>query len=279
MIPKFETRETEHQFDSVIMTPDMAKLMLEFNLDNNRKINQHAVRLYASDMRNGYWCDNGETIKVDTDGRLIDGQHRLLAVIMSGVSIPVTIAWGIDRSALKTIDRGKQRSISDNYKIDSELNAALMAGIVTWINRWDKRNPVPKHPTSRLSTGMAKKLLEDNPRLRDTAHVVSAYTRHFIGLCNISLIGFCHFLFSEKNPDKATEFIDKLARGSNLGENHPILKARERMRSMKSHRAKLPDYDYLATIILAWNLFVGGKVEYRNRLYWREADGNFPEPK
>lgn len=62
------------------ITPDIAKTMLGENV-NNRRISHDNVNMFAREMRNGEWRFNGEAIKFSKDGRLLDGQHRLLAVI------------------------------------------------------------------------------------------------------------------------------------------------------------------------------------------------------
>ena len=60
------------------ITPDIAKTMLGENV-NNRRISHDNVNMFAREMRNGEWRFNGEAIKFSKDGRLLDGQHRLLA--------------------------------------------------------------------------------------------------------------------------------------------------------------------------------------------------------
>lgn len=62
------------------ITPEIAKTMLGENV-NNRRISRDNVNLFAREIRNGEWRFNGEAIKFGKDGRLLDGQHRLLAVI------------------------------------------------------------------------------------------------------------------------------------------------------------------------------------------------------
>jgi len=70
-----------------IITPEKAKELLENNAENQRKINKQRIKKYAEDMKNGSWVYNGETIIVSKSGKLIDGQHRLMAVVESGCEI------------------------------------------------------------------------------------------------------------------------------------------------------------------------------------------------
>lgn len=65
--------------------PKEAAEMLEKNIDN-RKVKPSKVQQYALYMKNDLWRENGETILVTEDGFLLNGQHRLQAIIASGTT-------------------------------------------------------------------------------------------------------------------------------------------------------------------------------------------------
>src|SRR5438105_4834244 len=67
----------------VKVTPELARQWLESNEDN-RRLSDEWVRKLARDMVNDEFPNVGETLKFDEKGRLIDGQHRLRAVVLSG---------------------------------------------------------------------------------------------------------------------------------------------------------------------------------------------------
>ncbi len=50
---------------------------------------------YANAMKSGEWKYNGESIKVCTDGSLLDGQHRLEACIESGVTFDTLLVTNL----------------------------------------------------------------------------------------------------------------------------------------------------------------------------------------
>jgi len=263
--------------ETVMISPDYAKELLRVNIKSNRNTNMTTVKRYASDMRTGVWEDNGETIKFDEHGNLIDGQHRLMAVIESGMTIPATIVWGIKSSAFRTIDSGRKRSVADTFKMDGESNSVLVASAISWLWRWQNKNPIPIIRYEFFTAQKAKELLEHNPWIRDSATFVSGYKDLLIGMCNTSIITLCHYLFwladKEDSRSKADEFIAKLCKGNDLNEGHPVLRAREQMRTMKAQRAKRPDYDYLAIIILSWNSWIRGNTKLKHKIYWDEARG------
>lgn len=99
-----------------VVTPEMAAKWLA-NQEGNRPLNTKAVKGYADDMRAGKWLVTHQAIAFDKNGGLIDGQHRLHAVIRAGVPVAMTIAFGADPATFAVIDIGPRRSSSDLYMI------------------------------------------------------------------------------------------------------------------------------------------------------------------
>lgn len=94
---------------------DMARKYLEHNMVN-RHINHERVLAYKDELINGSWELNGESIKFNSDGEMIDGQHRLSAIIESGIPMTTVVTYGID-TEISSIDRGRPRSLRDSLII------------------------------------------------------------------------------------------------------------------------------------------------------------------
>jgi len=92
-----------------LITPAMAAEWLQFNV-HNRKINEPRVNQLVQDILAGRWMLNGETIKFDREGRLLDGQHRLLAIVQAKTAIQSLVMYALDPMAQLTIDIGQQRT-------------------------------------------------------------------------------------------------------------------------------------------------------------------------
>ena len=93
----------------VRMTPDMARDILKNNT-NNRNVKRDRVSLYATEMEKGRWQLNGESIVIDENGNLKDGQHRLMAVVKSQCTVPMVVVTGVDADC-SIYDRGSSRSV------------------------------------------------------------------------------------------------------------------------------------------------------------------------
>lgn len=75
----------------VSVDPKQAKLWLSNN-PNNRPINLLKVNSFANMMKNGLWNLKESTpIQINKNGALINGQHRLLAILQTGLTIEMRI--------------------------------------------------------------------------------------------------------------------------------------------------------------------------------------------
>ena len=128
------------------ISPCEAEVLLnEHNPYNYRKLNLSTVKIYAKDMKDGNWKDNGETIKIDTNGNLIDGQHRLQAVVDSGVSIEFIFVDGIDPSVADTIDIGRKRTIEQYLKWADNAYTAGATSVVQQVLTFCRQNKQDGH--------------------------------------------------------------------------------------------------------------------------------------
>lgn len=94
------------------VSPAEAAKLLEGNT-RNRAINQRAVNRYAAAMQRGEWKVGNDAICVGPDGTLLNGQHRLTAVVQSGVTVELLFREGVDPDDLKAMDQGHKRLGTD----------------------------------------------------------------------------------------------------------------------------------------------------------------------
>src|SRR5882724_1512617 len=87
----------------VLLTPEEAVRMLEYN-HLNRPLNDQHVKRIAAQIIDGKWEFNGDTIKFSEDGDILDGQHRLWAVVEAKMAVETVIVRGIQKKAFATID-------------------------------------------------------------------------------------------------------------------------------------------------------------------------------
>ena len=112
----------------VSVTPDQAAAWLEGS-SKNRNISDVRVRAYAEEMKRGHWEVTNQGIGFRRgDGKLIDGQHRLWAVIEAGVTVDMQITIGLHPDAV--IDGGRPRRLGDNLTMRGEQYGSYRAAYV-----------------------------------------------------------------------------------------------------------------------------------------------------
>lgn len=102
---------------TITITPDLAREYLAKNIDKNRPIRKALVHAYAEQMKRGEWKITPQGISFDQKGRLIDGQHRLMAVIESGAKVPMYVTTGVPVDRMLMIDCGAKRTAADILSI------------------------------------------------------------------------------------------------------------------------------------------------------------------
>ena len=106
------------------ITPSIARAYLAQNIDNNRHLSDRIVAVYAQQMQKGEWKFNGDSIRFDEKGRLIDGQHRLSAIAKAGITIECIVVRGLSSDSVESIDMGRKRTVGDVLKMQYGIGMA-----------------------------------------------------------------------------------------------------------------------------------------------------------
>lgn len=101
----------------VKITPEIAERYLGKN-ESNRNLLKSRVTIYSRDIKAGRWKFNPNPIVFDEKGILIDGQHRLHAIIEAGEPVDMLVMFGAPPESKDIIDFGKPRTSSDILKME-----------------------------------------------------------------------------------------------------------------------------------------------------------------
>lgn len=124
------------------ITPRIAEVYLSGNTAN-RPINAKRVNEYARAMRAGQWRTTNQGIGISRTGVLVDGQHRLHAVIESGVCVKMAVTTGLDEDVFDVIDTGRTRSDGDVLSIVGLKDYNLVAAAAKFILHYRAGTPRP----------------------------------------------------------------------------------------------------------------------------------------
>lgn len=258
------------------VSPALAEAWLAKN-PNNRNLRKAVVEGYARDMLAGRWSLNGETVKLDVNGHLRDGQHRLNAVVVSGATVPMVVVSDLGTEVMQTVDAGAKRSYSDALKLMGEDNTSTLAAVARRAVMWErgmKTNTGAIRPTPLEMTAF----IEEHPEIRSSADLASKLASR--ERLPASVIGLCHYLFSKLDPDDATWFFLRVADGDGLPAADPIAVLRERVTRLRLSGGRINETEGLALAIRAWNAHRAG--ETRTKLQMPRGgltNENFPEPR
>lgn len=92
----------------VSVTPDQATEWLD-NSAKNRKLSQRRIGLYAEMMKRGDWMLTNQGIAIDEFGKLIDGQHRLRAIVEADIPIELLVIRAAPNRSQLVLDQGLKR--------------------------------------------------------------------------------------------------------------------------------------------------------------------------
>lgn len=189
----------------VTMTPEWASRLLATN-HNNRSLSKNAVAAMARDMAAGKWRLNGDAIRIGADGELKDGQHRLSACVVSGVTFETLIMTGVDKEDQLTIDRGRPRNIGDTLTMTYGIQGgkAVSAAI---------RNLVIFAKQDLAATPTASEymqLLDLHPGI-----IESATTTLNSSPARPAILAAIHYIGSavQREPDRANAFVQVFKTG------------------------------------------------------------------
>lgn len=160
--------------------PQKANTYLARNI-SNRRLRPRKVRRYCIDMKNGAWVVSHQGIAFDTHGNLLDGQHRLLAIIESGVGQWLSVTRNALPESFKVIDQMEPRNAADILSLNP-VDAALVTFGLTFISQRGKPTVQQLEYMDDAIGDIAISLTKYAPR---TTRVWSSAPVRFGALCNI----------------------------------------------------------------------------------------------
>jgi hypothetical protein len=268
---------TKETMELVTVTPALAAQWLE-RMPKNRNLRQGWVNTLAHAIEQKDWQFNGEPIRFGRDGALLDGQHRLHAIIQADQSADFIVVTGLEPDSIYVTDTGKPRSASDALHLRGEKDAHALAGACHWLIIWEQAHNLTRIGGSgrQFAPTIADilRVLDKNPSLRHALPHGNRLRKSLTG--GPSLWGFLAFLLQGIDPEDAAFFFERLLDGADLKGDSPLLLLRKRLTERRPGQAgaPMPPREIGALTIKAWNFYREGKSIAQ--LSWRPG-GSRPE--
>lgn len=256
----------------MIVSPAMARQWLKLiNHNFNRKLKHALVHQLATDIRAGRWRPNGESIVFDKNGRLIDGQHRLHAIVEADLAVELVVVEGVEPDAIVTIDSTPCRTPAEVLRMKGEACPGHLAKTVVFVWRYEQR----RHPFAGGTPTRQEQIatLDRCPRIRDSVAIAAA---HATRILPTSLVAFAHFVLAKddrRDEAPATRFVELLTEGDGLEQTSPIFQLRRRLIEGRGLARQLDQPELVHLIFQAWNGWRSGNGQ---RLALPSHEGALP---
>lgn len=234
----------------VNVTPAIAERWLGKNV-KNRHLAGRDVNRYAASMERGEWLVTGEAVKFAATGELLDGQHRLAAIIQCGRTVPLLVVRGLHAVTQDVLDTGRRRTAADQLAIHGYTNTSLLAAAAKIAIFYEAGMFYRDSGMQQVSHRQILDYVEGNSTLASAAAHAGVISKAS-GL-QPALAAMTFYELLKLNDEKALEFFDRIVDGANLPAGSPILALRARLRTTRDGRVRLPVEASVGLIFRAWN--------------------------
>lgn len=198
---------TDIKSEVMTVTPEMALDWITSCNVHNRKIKERHVKGLAAQLQAGLWTLNGDAIRFDRTGKLLDGQHRLYACVEANISFDTLVVTGLDPDAQDTMDIGKNRNVGDVLDLAGVHNPRKIATVASFCMKYSRGELVTK-PAPYPPNTVKEWVMDNLEALQEAyAYVQSCSPPHHSGL-SWTHLAFLYFEASRAGyREQAKEFI------------------------------------------------------------------------
>lgn len=200
---------TEFCVSLVDITPTMARAWLLRNYENNRTVNESNLARLKDDIENGNWQVSHQGIAFDSSGKLIDGQHRLMAIANSGKTVTSLVWTNVPFSVFEITDRGQKRDYHTILQIKGHKNdrafhstARILTNFIKGFHRGYTPNSIELIEETIAVYGGAIKNIQS--KSKGSSASLMMRSAQFLFPCTLGL---------QIDPDKTYEFIEQYRDG------------------------------------------------------------------
>lgn len=270
----------EYQITSQIetITPAIAAEYLKNN-ETNRPLSQATVKSYSETMKRGEWLLNGESIDFDWNGNLLNGQHRLQAVVNSGITIQTFVVRNLNPNVYTSYDCGRSRTAGQLIGMQGVPHYNIVAACVKIADSF--KNGRMTFNTEQRTGKMTNYIIVDkfekdrDNYVESSKFAVSVRSRFGANVISPSYIAGIHYhLIHNLNHNKLeVEYFIQNILSFETSNNAMLDTLRIRFLRDNSNKVKMTNEYKMRLIIKVWNAFVDG-VNLKIIKWDKESEGS-----
>lgn len=258
----------------VYVTPTLAMDWLNEHNIGNRRMSPSHVNQYTDEMTAGRWDPEASGFIIfDTNGHILDGQHRLAAVAASGAAQWFRVKTGADPHMRAVIDSGLIRTSRVYLAWDGEAQSTALAAALRLDLRWHQGPTALVRSNGKFSSGAVAEWLACNPGMREAVRAATRVRSSGMRLWPSALSAFIHNI-NKIDPAVAIIFLDDFTTGEGLRSGDPAYALRNWTINKAPGRKSPDDVAQLAVLVKAWGAAVTGRKV--RLLSWRRGVEEFP---
>ena len=206
---------------AVHLTPAAARALLERNV-HNRRISEKVVQKYTAEIKAGEWRLTPGGIGFDDHGTLVDGQHRLHAIVRANQSVPMLVTLGLPPAGQEKVDRHRRRTLFDALYLAGLASRRQEVEIATCLTRRSVQSDSGVIPSDSLVKQTLDCHLE---HIRAVIALMKGDNKSRRGLSQASFLAAA-VLYHEIDSARCAEFLEGVRTGAMLTQDHPAMRLR-----------------------------------------------------
>ena len=235
-------------YEKVLVTPALASEWLKKN-NKNRPLAAEKVLKFARIIDKGEWKLTHQGVAIDEDGIILDGQHRLAAVVKSGKSVYMQVSINAARNTFDCIDQSPKRTTAQVFaslKIPSASSKAAMVRVAILLG--ENGLVIQGQPSGTESVTYYQK------------HQAAVDFVHDNALPNTPMAVYGAILWAYLTyPVQVRDFCLRFKSGANLSVGSPVLALRTWLSTRKKGGGASMQGSEAARALFAINYFIEGK--------------------
>ena len=213
-------------------------------------------------MKAGRWSLNGESLKFSANGRLLDGQSRLMAIELAAVPVVLEVRAGLPDAAQQSMDVGEVRKNAHTLEMLGENYPNMLAPALKlcWLLERGQLGGAKFKDSPVMENYEVQPMLQRHAALKRSIGWVVSDGHKVKRLLRQSEAAFFHYIFGTISFERRDWFFDGLVDGIGLAKTSAVYHLREKLLGGEIPRVGEPNARLRrALIIKAWNHVQAGE--------------------
>jgi hypothetical protein len=255
------------------VSPELAAHWLTFNT-HNRPLKDHNLEKISRDLIEGRWRYTAEPVKFSKTGVLLDGQHRLHAMVRTNIGGRVLVVPGLDDEVQDYMDTGTARGAADMLALHGERNGHILAAAIRIAIQMERGGLF--HQKYAISNVGLRDWLEAHPEMREAVNFESHLKRI---LLSRSVVAYCAWRLGRIEHEEMEEFLTDLAEHRTSGAGDPRSALLSRLTTARQMNIRINQPGQISLIFRTWNAIRTGKPLNRIQVHYNGSNVDIPEPR